>query len=275
MSAIRSILLHLDATPGSAARLAVAEALAARHGARVTALFGVRSDGVRASYAYSASAALGEAADPQAIEHDFERSRLRGLCDQNGAGFTWCEIFGDTVRHGFLAETAYVDLLILGQQTKADETSGAPAGFVESVILESGVPALVIPCSHGRETIGQRMLLAWDGSPPSARAMRAALPFMAHAAEVHVATWAAHVPTAPYSGVDASAWLNRHGIASQVHQRGPTHHLANELASMVARLDADLVVMGCYGHSRLRERVFGGATRASLASLPVPVLMAH
>jgi nucleotide-binding universal stress UspA family protein len=119
------------------------------------------------------------------------------------------------------------------------------------------------------------MLLAWDGSPPSARAMRAALPFMAHAAEVHVATWAAHVPTAPYSGVDASAWLNRHGIASQVHQRGPTHHLANELASMVARLDADLVVMGCYGHSRLRERVFGGATRASLASLPVPVLMAH
>jgi len=138
----------------------VAEALAARHGARVTALFGVRSDGVRASYAYSASAALGEAADPQAIEHDFERSRLRGLCDQNGAGFTWCEIFGDTVRHGFLAETAYVDLLILGQQTKADETSGAPAGFVESVILESGVPALVIP------------LLAWAGDDRPAHAPR-------------------------------------------------------------------------------------------------------
>jgi nucleotide-binding universal stress UspA family protein len=92
---------------------------------------------------------------------------------------------------------------------------------------------------------------------------------------VHVATWAAHAPTAPYSRIDIATWLDRHGVAPEVHRLAPTHHLADEIAAMVTRLEADLVVMGCYGHSRVRERVFGGATRASLAALPAPVLMAH
>ena len=274
MSTIRSILLHLDASPGSAARLAVAQVVAERHGAGVTALFGVRPDATRASFAYSAGAALRAADDMGAMPHEQERSQLRERCDASHGEFAWCEVFGDTVTNGFLAEAVYADLLILGRPG-ADEAREAPPGFVESVILESGVPGLVVPHPHRQETIGTRMLLAWDGSAPSARAMRAALPFMAHAAEVHVVTWAAHAPTAPFSHLDASSWLKRHGIGAEIHQRGPTYHVANELASMATRLRADLVVMGCYGHSRLRERMFGGATRGSLANLPVPVLMAH
>lgn len=275
MPAFRSILLHLDATRGSAARLAVAEAVAARHGARVTALFGVRPDAGRAAFAYSAGAALRAAEGPEGAPHELERSRLRALCQGNGAGFAWCEVVGDTVTKGFVAESAYADLLILGRHSKEEEAREAPAGFVESVILASGVPALVVPGPRPQETIGQRMLLAWDGSGPSARAIRAALPFMAQAAEVHVVSWAGHAPAAPYSRLDLAAWLQRHGIESRVQLRGSTYHVGSELASIAIGLQADLVVMGCYGHSPLRERVFGGATRTALATLPVPILMAH
>ena len=274
MSAIRSILLHLDATSCSAKRVAIAQGVAAKHGSRVTALFGVRSDAGTPTYAYSAGAALRAAEEGDAMPHVLERSRLRSQCEHDDTSFQWCEIFGDTVTHGFLAEASYADLLIVGQQA-AEGTGSAPPGFLESVILESGVPAIVVPRSQRLEILGRRMLLAWDGSAASARAVRAALPFLTRADKVHVATWAAHAPTAPYSRIDISTWLDRHGIVAEIHRHPPTRHFVDELASMVTRLETDLVVMGCYGHSRMRERVFGGATRAWLGTLPVPVLMTH
>ena len=275
MSAIGSILLHLDATPGSARRLAIAHALAERHGARLTALFGVRPNVDRTAFAYSASAALRAAEEGELGQHEQERMRLRELCGETSPDCIWCEVVGDTVMHGFIAEAAYADLLILGQRGDADTVGSAPPGFVESVILESGTPAIVVPPGHGQETLGERVLVAWNGSAQAARAMRAALPFMEHAGQVHVVSWAAHSPAAPYSRVDIAAWLQRHGIAAKVQCLAPSPHVADELVALTARLEADLVVMGCYGHTRLRERVFGGVTRSALSTLPTPVLMVH
>jgi nucleotide-binding universal stress UspA family protein len=273
MSAIRSILLHLDAAAGSIARLAVARELALRHGAGLTAVFGVQPDTARAEFAYSAGAALRAAEEGTPWER--EQARLRDLCAGGEPECAWCEIVGDTVTHGFLAEAAYADLLVLGATVGADPAGHAPPGFAESVILESGVPAIVVPNRHRPQTIGSRILVAWNGSPPATRALRAALPFMARAAEVHVASWGDHPPTAPYSRLDVGEWLRRHGIACRTHGRPASSRVAVELRAMAADLQTDLVVMGCYGHTRLRERMFGGVTRASLATLPVPLLMAH
>ena len=275
MPSIRSILLHLDAAPGSIARLAVAREIAARHGAGLTAVFGVQPDMARADFAYSAGAALRAVEEGAATPWDRERARLHDLCASGEPEGAWCEIVGDTVTHGFLAEAAYADLLVLGAAPGAGPTGHAPPGFVETVILESGVPAIIVPNRHGPQTIGSRILVAWNGSPPATRALHAALPLMAHAAEVHVASWGDHPPAAPYSRLDASEWLRRHGIASRTHARPPSSRVAEELAALAGDLQADLVVMGCYGHTRLRERMFGGVTRSSLATLPVPLLMAH
>ncbi|MEP7299917.1 MAG: universal stress protein [Caldimonas sp.] len=275
VSAIRSVLLHLDATPASAARLALANSLAERHGARLTALFGVRPDLDRTAFAYSAGAALRAAEGAEGTPRQLEWARLRDLFAGSRSGNLWCEVVGDTVTHAFLAEAIYADLLILGQPVDAGTAGGAPPGFVESVILESGVPAIVLPPAHRLETIGSCVLLAWNGSAQAAGAMRAALPIMQRAEQVHVVSWAALPPAAPCSRLDVATWLERHGIASKVHLRPPSSGVADELASLAGQLGADLVVMGCYGHNRLRERVFGGVTRSTLARLPVPVLMAH
>jgi hypothetical protein len=124
MSEIRSILLHLDATPGSTGRLAL----------------GVRPDPGQASFAYSAGAAL-QAAEELAAAAGIERERLRMRAAEREPECTWCDVVGDSLLHGFVAESAYADLLVLGAPGGTRDGGGPPPGFVESVILQSGTPA--------------------------------------------------------------------------------------------------------------------------------------
>jgi nucleotide-binding universal stress UspA family protein len=272
--AIRSILLHVDATPASIARLALAHALADRHDARVTALFGVRPHASRAAFAYSAGAAL-RVAEEEGVPHESERLRLRELLDEREPEYAWCEVSGDSVRHAFIAEAIYADLLVLGPPSGVDDDGAAPHGFVESVILQSGTPALVVPYPDRQETIGERVVVAWNGSVAAARAVKAALPLIAPGASVHVATFGPQPTAAPLSRLDLRAWLRRHDIDAELHASAPSAHVGNDLATLAGDLGADLLVMGCYGHSRIREQVFGGVTRALLARPPAPILMTH
>lgn len=274
MSAIRSILVHLDAAPGSVDRLTLAHALADRHGAHVTALYGKVSRSPQANYGYSAAAAL-RAAEQDEAEHCAARSRLRAALEDRDTRCTWCEVAGDSLAHGFAAEAIYADLLILGRPAAPDEIGAAPAGFVESVLLQSSAPGIVVPSPHRQETLGERVVVAWDGSSAAARALRSSLPFLRLAERIQVATWARQKPAAPFSGLDVQTWLHRHGVTAGLHFREPSSRVAADLATLVGEEQADLVVMGCYGHSRLREQVFGGITRSMLTHLPVPVLMAH
>jgi hypothetical protein len=274
MTEIRSILLHLDAARGSAGRLALAQALADRHGAKLTVLFGIRADVTDVAFAYCAGAAL-HAVEAGDGSIDLRRQRLRNLSCERDPDRVWCDAVGESLVRGFVAEAAYADLLVLGQPATVDDGGAPPSGFVESVILESGTPAFVVPEELGKETIGDCVLVAWNGSPQAARALKAAVPMLERASQVHVATWARQPSSAPFSGLGVHGFLKRHGIASRVHRRNPTPHVADELSSLAVELGADLIVMGCYGHSRLRERVFGSVTRGLLAELPAPVLMAH
>jgi nucleotide-binding universal stress UspA family protein len=273
MAGIRSVLLHLDATRASAARLAFAHALADRHGARVTALFGVGPDRSQSPFAYSASAAL-QAAEAHESPLGDERARLRELSADGERESVWCDVVGDSLVHGFLAEALYADLLVLGAPGGAEE-GGPPAGFVEAVILQGGAPVVLVPAEGAGATICERALIAWNGSIPAARAARAALPLLRLAAQVDVVSWARQTPGAPFSGLDLGDWLRRHDVDARLHRRPAVGRVAEELRALVRQLGSDLVVMGCYGHSRVREQVFGGVTRRFLAALPVPVLMAH
>lgn len=273
MTEIRSILLHLDARPGSASRLALAHALADRHDAEVTALFGVRPDPAQASFAYSASAAL-QAAAERIAPSDGERERLMAQAASRERESLWCDVVGDTIVHAFVAEAAYADLVILGAPSAGD-SAGPPPGFVEAVVLQSAAPALVVPHPLRRETVGERAFVAWNGSVQSARALKAALPLLRRADQVHVASWSARAPAAPFSGLDVGRWLRRHGVEARVVAHPPISHVEDALRAEVERLRCDLVVMGCYGHSRIREQMFGGVTRALLAHPPAVVLMTH
>jgi hypothetical protein len=135
------------------------------------------------------------------------------------------------------------------------------------VILASGTPAIVLPDRHRAPSIGQRIVVAWNGSSPATRALHAALPLMALAAEVHVASWGAHPPAAPYSRLDASEWLRRHGIACRTHSRPPSSRVAESWRPSRQWLQAQInrVVMGCWACPAAGGEVVPAASSRDLA----------
>ena len=272
-----SILLHVDATPASIARLQAALDIAERHDARITALFAGVSPQRDASFAYSAAAAFDELESSRRSEwRDLAIGRLRRAAGDDRSRITWSEIGADELVRGFIAEAAYADLLILGAAAPADPgVGGAPPAFVESVVLESGRPVLLLPEMASSAHVGRHILVAWNGSPQAARAVTGALPLLAAAESVHVASWAHVPPSAPGSGLAIDGFLGRHGIAAGLLLRAPNARVGDELGELAQRLGADLVVMGCYGHSRARERVLGGVSRSMLHARRTPLLLAH
>jgi nucleotide-binding universal stress UspA family protein len=171
----------------------------------------------------------------------------------------------------------YADIVILGQ---ADPDDGsAPLYLPEEVTLASGRPSLVIPYIGPSATLGQRVTVAWDASRESARAVNDALPILKRAQAVNVVIVNASDQPLRHGeqpGADIALHLARHGIkveAKRIDSRDVD--VPNIILSHIADQSSDLLVMGAYGHSRLRELVLGGVTRAMLHDMTVPVLMAH
>ncbi|WP_298234480.1 universal stress protein [uncultured Azohydromonas sp.] len=269
MSPIASILLHVDPSPRCAARIGVASALAHRLDATVTALYTpapVLPHG-RHLLAEGQSLVLAPTLDAE------RRAQARALFDSADAGalVRWAEIDADRpVVPAFVRQALVHDLVVLGQFDRDDPAGpGVPADFVETVALDSGRPVLSVPYAGRFTDVGQRVLIAWKPTRESARAVAAALPLLQEGAEVHVASWGSD----PH---ELEPLLRRHGIEAEYHREGPApHEIGDALLSLAADVSADLLVMGCYGHSRARELMLGGASRTVLQSMTVPVLLAH
>jgi nucleotide-binding universal stress UspA family protein len=144
--------------------------------------------------------------------------------------------------------------------------------------MELGRPVLVVPCHSRHVAIGRNVLVAWDGSAPATRALALALPLLARAASVHVAVFqheADEAPVDPEAMRDLGRNLERHGVAVTLQRVVADHAVAPALRLRAADEGADLIVMGAYGHSRMREWVLGGATREMLEGMSLPVLLSH
>jgi nucleotide-binding universal stress UspA family protein len=278
MSTIRSLLVHMDGTPRSTARLELARGLAQQHRAHLTALFAAELEPADAPYMHVGGAVpVDEMREVRAAW----RRKAKAWFDtatRGDADATWADLGTGAVAAGFAQQALYADLVVLGQHDGSDPQSGElPADFVESVILASGKPALVVPYAGEFRSIGQRVLIAWKPRAESARAVAAALPLLRDAAEVHVVTWAeapGAEPAAPALGIER--FLQLHGVKPVLHRYTEAPREVGELLlSRAADVGADLLVMGCYGHSRLREYMLGGVTRTVLQAMTVPVLMSH
>ena len=172
----------------------------------------------------------------------------------------------------------YADLAILGQHDPDDAASG-PRYLPEEVMLGCGRPVLIVPYIGPAATFGERVIVAWDASREAARAVNDALPLLRRAKQVGVVSvnprpWPFAHGEEP--GADIGLHLARHGVKVEVQRiEGRDIDTANAILSHVADQSADLLVMGGYGHSRLRELVLGGVTRTILTEMTVPVLMSH
>jgi nucleotide-binding universal stress UspA family protein len=149
--------------------------------------------------------------------------------------------------------------------------------IIEAALFQSGRPAILVPYIHTAGLALDRVLLAWDGSRTAARAIGDAIPILARAATVEVVIVATErAEQGKITGADLGRHLARHDLKVEVKRIVASDtDVANTILSYAADSSADLIVMGGYGHSRLREFILGGATRAILQSMTVPVLMSH
>lgn len=150
--------------------------------------------------------------------------------------------------------------------------------ILESALFEAQVPALIVPDDVTPKVQPERVVVAWNESPEALRAVRAAMPLLKGASRVNVVIIdpPAHGPNRSDPGGMLSQFLSRHGVNVEIDVLSRTlPRVSDVLLRHVADLDAHMVVMGAYGHSRFREAILGGATRHMLELTPVPVFMAH
>jgi nucleotide-binding universal stress UspA family protein len=278
-TSLRQILVHLDATASAVPRLSAARRIAQQQGASLAALYAVTPMLVQLPYAPEAGPTV--AAALLAIEEE-RRTRVLKAFDAEmtlpGPMATWTQT-DDLPTVGAVAQQAfYADLLVLGQHDPADAAARCvPPDFVESVVIASGRPAVVLPSIGWNRPIGENIAIAWKETPESARALQAAMPFLQRAGRVHVLSWSEEsAPRLGGKGLDLQGYLHLHGVEAVFHHGGKApEELGEILLSRVFDLGCDLLVMGCYGHGRAREWVLGGVSRTLLSSMTLPVLMAH
>lgn len=174
----------------------------------------------------------------------------------------------------------YADLIIVSQGNPQDRDDTTKGQLPEYVALYAGRPALVLPHAGTRGRLDQHAIVAWDGSRAATRAISDALPLLGASKLVTVAVFNPEREYGVYGaqpGADIALFLARHDVQVELLQQttSAAQPIGDALLSLIADRDADLLVMGAYGHARWQEILLGGVTRTVLQSMTVPVLMSH
>ena len=167
----------------------------------------------------------------------------------------------------------YADIAVVGQVDPNRPADLVPADLPGQVALLAGRPVLALPYAWEPTPIGQRIVIGWNGGREAARAIADAMPFLKAASEVAVlmVDRQGELP-----GADICGYLARHGVnVEAVALADSGISVADSLLSTAADRNADLLVMGAYGRSRLREMILGGTTRRILSEMTLPVLLSH
>lgn len=284
--AIKDILIHLTQDPRNAARQELAVALARDHEAHLTALYVVPASQIPRSFqAYVPDEVVKEQRARAQAAAGAAKAEFLAATEAAGVAAEWRSIEGAFGDHVDL-HARYADLVVVGQRDP-EGTTGSVYDLAEELVMMAGRPVLAVPYAGTFKSLGERVLVAWDGSREAARAVNDALPILERAKEVVVyrvnPPEAGHIPAA-----DMAAHLARHGVKAEAHHtvsRIPSDETAligrrsigigDLLLSAAMDFGSDLLVMGAYGHSRIRELVLGGSTRYILQHMTIPVLMSH
>lgn len=278
---IKTMLVYLPSETLAEPVLKAAIALAKPHGAHVVGLH------LQASY-YPAYGEVAIAMPPDVIEQMRQplRERAQKLKESFNAHMAEAGVSAEwrsgTSEYSALpsriVDEAVSADLVLCPKVEAGEVDVTTLDLPERLILEGGRPVLVIP-GAAHNIPPKRVLIAWNNSPQSARAVFDALDLMSEATAVTVLTIADDEDArkeAEETAGKLTASLERHGIEAKIDAVAASHTSASDyLMERLKEDGADLLVMGCYGHSRFRELVFGGVTRTMLAGVNVPTLMSH
>lgn len=282
--ALKNLLLIVDDTRACARRMDAALAMARDHAAHLTALYCIGEPWmpgpptVPGQWVEERRRVDSERAD-EVLKQFHDKAERSGVRYDTRTVRTGAGAVADTIA----LHARYADLAILGQ-IDPDDVPAAGRHLVEHVVLGCGRPVLVIPYigapgGDGEVVFGRNVMVAWDAGREAARAVYDALPILERADHVDLVTVnpvaGAH-RHGDEPGADIALDLAHHDIDVEVQQL-VAHDMepGDTILSRLGDRGSDMLVMGAYGHSRMRELVLGGVTRSVLEQMPVPVLLSH
>ncbi|MBV9015389.1 MAG: universal stress protein [Alphaproteobacteria bacterium] len=276
----RDILVVIENASVVPQRVQPAAALATRFGARLTGFY---ASGYPIMASYGEVSGWGQLVDTYLDAQRQEAARagaaFREALTRDKLPGEWIFREADETS-SVIAEASLYDLVVIGQPNPEAGLTGAIGLRPEEIVLGCGRPVLVVPYAGEFADLGRHVLVAWSGSREAARALHDAQFLLAGAATVTVMEIDPPAPgvAAPAaSAAQVAAALSRRGIAAKPESETTSGEIDVEdlLLSRASDLGADLLVMGAYGHSRLREFVLGGVSRGIFRHMTLPVLMAH
>jgi nucleotide-binding universal stress UspA family protein len=268
------LVVQVDNDKGCADRVAYALAFAEKFGATLCGVFAKGTPKLPLVMDVAAGADLIEMQEQAASElaEKLRSSFLNIAAD--GVEVEWKVFNGDWARA--IAQCARsADLLVMSQHDASDSAETTPPSLAADTIVSSGRPVLFVPYIGAKPVPPKVILVAWKDSREAARAVLDAIPYMIDA-KVHVVSVGNEADPPDSTGPEVTNWLSSHGVDADFTGK-PAGGLSvgDAILSRLGDMDVDLLVMGGYTHSRLREYVLGGTTKNLLEHTTVPVLMSH
>ena len=275
----KTILVHLDDSERCGIRLDTAIAVASDARARLIGVYIAPMQPLSPSIAalLPADVVAARQHDLGAAQHAAER-RFHIATDVAGLERTEWRAPAGLALDEIVAHGRCGDLLVFGQCDRADHNFLFNEELIATALVAAGRPLLIVPYIGTAATLGQNVMIAWNGSREASRAVADAMPVLERAREVSVLADRGNSDAEvghSLSNTRLLEWLHDHGIEAQLQLADGDADVGEMLLSRAADQNADLIVMGGYGHTRLRELVLGGVTRTLLRAMTVPVLMSH
>lgn len=277
----KTVLVHADLSRHAPARIEMAAAICAEHGAH---LIGAAMTGVSREVFPKGSEAgpctlLAAYVDPllgtarRALDGFEDIARRRGVSYES-------RLVSDQAPDALALLARFADLVVLSQDDPDESLGYLPSAMrmPDYVLVNAARPVLVLPRTPHPAACPRRVLLCWNGSREAVVAMSAAIPLLQRATQVSLAVFTPVFPSAPLDTAaldDALAFLGRHGVRATRAIRDPGHDSGRAILALAQEQDADLIVMGCFGRSRFQELMLGGASRTVLQQARLPLLMAR
>ena len=267
-----TILVHIEGDEGQASRLEAAFDLARACRGHLVCLsvmpYAAYALGDPAMGAFPVTTLI----DAVEARRKEERVAVEARLRTEGVSWEWQAADGDSgdrlVEYARLAD---VVVMSAGPYARA---GALKLGITGDVAVRAPAPVLAVPETAVGFKVSGPALLCWDGGQEAAQAMRMAIPLLRLASDVTLLTVAEK--DSPFTARAAAAFLSRHGLSVDVVERdGGGASVEQVIRSAAAERQASWIVQGAYGHSRMREMLFGGVTRGLLADAPVPILLGH
>ena len=277
---IKSILVQVDKSKHAAERIAVAARLALAENAH---LIGSAATGVSRYFYHDSSFGIADSTVAGYIDSCEERAK-QALVEfeaiANGVGVLSyeCRLVDDEPEGALVLQARYSDLVVVSQTDPQDTFSRMFPDIPEFVMLNCTRPVLIVPYAGQFQRTGSTVIVAWDGSMEATRAITSSIPILKKANKVSVVVFNASACFEIHGeqpGADIALYLARHGVNVEVLQQTTQLDIGNALLSLTADMNADLIVMGGFGHARFREVLLGGVTATLLKTMTVPVIMSH